>query len=140
MAHYKYFEEHTADIAFEAVGSTLEEMFEQAAIAVQNVQVDIKQIGAGECREIALEADDMEKLLFDFLSELLFYKDSELLIFSKFDLKVSEGTMNKVSGKCCGEVLNDKHDQKVDVKAITLHMFKVEKTTEGWKCFVIVDI
>jgi SHS2 domain-containing protein len=40
-----------------------------------------------------------------------------------------------------GEVLDPmRHDQVVDVKAVTLHRFQVARSPEGWKAFVILDI
>ncbi|MBN1385926.1 archease [Candidatus Woesearchaeota archaeon] len=137
---YKYIEGITrADVAFEAYGKTLEQMFSSAAQAVEEVQVDVSRIQGSETREIKLENEDIEKLLFDFLSELVYYKDAEQLVFSKFDIKIKDGYTLK--GKLTGEKIDfQKHNPKVDVKAITLHMFKVEKTDSGWKCFVIADI
>jgi SHS2 domain-containing protein len=41
----------------------------------------------------------------------------------------------------CGEVLDpDRHHPRVDVKAVTLHHFRLEKTDCGWKASVILDI
>jgi len=40
-----------------------------------------------------------------------------------------------------GEELNpDKHELVVDVKAVTLHRFRVEPTMRGWEATVILDI
>lgn len=34
----------------------------------------------------------------------------------------------------------DRHQQRVDVKAVTLHQFHLEKTNGGWIAQVILDI
>jgi SHS2 domain-containing protein len=40
-----------------------------------------------------------------------------------------------------GEVLDrDQHQERVDVKAVTLHRFQLEKTDDGWIAMVILDI
>ena len=40
-----------------------------------------------------------------------------------------------------GEKLDpDRHEQRADVKAVTLHRFQVEKTNGGWKATTILDI
>jgi SHS2 domain-containing protein len=40
-----------------------------------------------------------------------------------------------------GETLDrDRHEQRVDVKAVTLHRFQLEKTDDGWIAMVILDI
>ncbi|MEC4818008.1 MAG: archease [Scytonema sp. PMC 1069.18] len=40
-----------------------------------------------------------------------------------------------------GETLDrDRHEQRVDVKAVTLHRFQLEKMNDGWTAMVILDI
>ena len=43
MKKYKFFD-HTADVLFEAYGNTLGELFENAALATQETQADLKGI------------------------------------------------------------------------------------------------
>jgi len=35
---------------------------------------------------------------------------------------------------------SEKHNQRVDVKAVTLHQFQLEPTPNGWRAMVILDI
>lgn len=133
----------TADIAFEASGKTLEELFIQAALATTNVMVrDLKQIEGKERREILIEDDEIDMLLFNFLQEIIFYKDAEQLIFSRYDIKIrKEGPHFNLKAEFYGERLDmNKHDLIVDVKAVTLHKFEVKKTDAGWEATVILDI
>ncbi|MFB3925099.1 MAG: archease [Syntrophales bacterium] len=40
-----------------------------------------------------------------------------------------------------GEVLDpERHSQRVDVKAVTLHRFRLDRTEHGWEATVILDI
>jgi len=133
----------TADIAFEATGKSLEELFTSAADAMMNTQVDdLKKIELKKETKFTVKAPDVEKLLYNFLEELIFYKDAEQLIFAKYELKaekVAEGYVLSVKAK--GETLDQKkHTLVADVKAVSWHKFKVEKTKEGWKAIVIVDV
>ena len=134
--------DHTADVLFKAYGNNLEELFTQCSLALEDTQVDVSKIEAKEEVLITGNHKDLDGLLFDFLDDLLFYKDAELLMFNKFDFKIEE----KESGfhlecRAFGERLNfDKHDPKVDVKAITMHMFEVKKLDDGWVAQVLVDI
>lgn len=139
-ANRKYLE-HTADILFQAEAPTLGELFEQCALAVEESQVKLKNVGCREKKEIAGENKKIDLLLFDFLDDLLFYKDAEQLIFSQFDVAIEEKE-GKYKLKCLayGEKLSEKHEQKVDVKAITMHKFEVEKTEKGWKAQVLIDV
>ena len=141
---YEYLEETAiADIAFEARGQTLEELFQCAADAVTNVMIeDLNTIEPKESRFFKEKNNQLDLLLFDFLQEIIFYKDSEQIMLRAFELKIK-----KSNGEFCisttfkGEPLNpEKHEQRVDVKAVTLHQFTVEKTPDSWRANVILDI
>ncbi|MBD1928492.1 archease [Trichocoleus sp. FACHB-90] len=34
----------------------------------------------------------------------------------------------------------DRHQHQVDIKAVSLHRFQLEKTDDGWTAMVILDI
>jgi len=136
------FLEHTADAMFEAFGDNLEQLFENSALAVEETMVDIKSVKQIEEYDILLNNKEVEGLLYDFLSELLFLKDTENLLFSKFHIRIHciKG-MYELIANCFGEKINPKkHKLVADTKAITLHEFKVEQTKNGWMSKVIVDI
>jgi SHS2 domain-containing protein len=141
---YKFFEDVSiADIEFEATGKTLKELFESAAHALTDVQVkESRKLGQKERYEFEKEADDVEMLLFNFLSELVLIKDAERLLFSKFNIDIfPEKGKWKVKCECFGEKIDpEKHELLVDVKAVTMHKFKIEETKNGWKARVVLDI
>ncbi|MBI4379167.1 MAG: archease [Nitrospinae bacterium] len=141
---YRFLEDvATADIAFEASGETLEELFIASALATTNVMIrDLQQIEKRERREIKVEAEEMDLLLFNFLQEIIFYKDAEQLLFTEYDVKINEkDTPLGLIAEVYGEKLNmSKHDLIVDVKAVTLHQFEIKKIESGWKATVILDI
>jgi SHS2 domain-containing protein len=138
---YTYLE-HTADVLFQAEAPTLEALFEQCGLAVENAQVHIQNVEAKEKRIMTGESKNIESLLFDFLNDLLFYKDAEQLIFSRFDVRIEEKDgIYHLTCTAYGEKLDvEKHDPKVDVKAITMHEFEVKKTTDGWTARVLIDV
>ena len=133
-----------ADIAFEATGKTLNALFRASALATTNVMVkDLKAVKQRKIKKIEVESENVELLLFNFLQEIIYYKDAELLLFSKYDIKINEDKKQKKFNLQCmayGEKLNmKKHTLMVDVKAVTLHMFSVRKAKQ-WKARVILDI
>ena len=134
--------EHTADVLFEAEAATLGELFEQCALAVEESQVELKNIEPKNKVVLSGKNKDVEHLLFDFLDDLLFYKDSQRLIFSRFEVKVEEeeGAFNLTCDAFGEELDEERHEQLVDAKAITMHMFEVKKVEGGWKARVLVDI
>lgn len=141
---YKYLEETAiADIAFEARGKTLSELFQSAADATTNVMVeDLDSIEMKESRAFKEQNKELDLLLFDFLQEIIYYKDSEQLMLKAPVVNIVEkGGIFFLSTTFKGELLNpQKHEQRVDVKAVTLHQFSVEKDSEGWRAHVILDI
>jgi len=141
---YEYLEEiGTADIAFEATGRDLAELFSDAADATTNVMIDnIEAIQPRETRQIELSNDKLDMLLFDLLQELIFLKDAGRLL-----LRIREVQIDKrdeiyfLKATAEGEPLDaEQHHQRADVKAVTLHDFSVERTKGGWKARVLLDI
>jgi SHS2 domain-containing protein len=133
----------TADIAFEAWGEDLEETFISAADATMNVMVEeLNSIQPREKREFRLENEELDLLLFDLLQELIYYKDSEKLMLRIHQARVKRNAQPYVlEALALGEKLDpDRHHPRVDVKAVTLHHFRLEKSRQGWKALVILDI
>jgi SHS2 domain-containing protein len=141
---YEYLDDiATSDAAFRAWGETVEELFVAAAEATMNVMVgELETISPEQLREIRVESDAVDMLLFELLQELIFYKDAQRLLLRISDLQIKEeGDQFFLSADAHGEELNmEKHDLVVDVKAVTLHRYRVEQTPQGWEAMVILDI
>jgi SHS2 domain-containing protein len=141
---YHYLEEiGTADIAFEATGRDLPELFSEAADATTNVMIDnIEAIKSRTTRQIKLSNDKLDMLLFDLLQELIFLKDAERLLLRIREMQIDErDEIYFVKATAEGEPLDaERHWQRADVKAVTLHDFSVEQTKGGWKARVLLDI
>jgi SHS2 domain-containing protein len=133
----------TADVAFQAWGQTIEEMFIASAEATMNVMVaNLEKIERREKREIAIRSEAVDMLLFNLLQEVIFFKDAErlLLRIEEADIGYEEG-LYSLDATGWGEQIDPgRHELIVDVKAVTLHMFKVEQTPRGWEALIILDI
>ena len=141
---YKFLEEiGIADIAFEAVGHDLPELFRDAADATMNVMIDnLDAIEPRETRNIELSNEKIDMLLFDFLQELIYFKDAERLLLRTREVRIDERDQKCfLKAEAAGEPLDAaRHHQRADVKAVTLHDFSVEKEDGGWKARVLLDI
>jgi SHS2 domain-containing protein len=141
---YHYLEElGTADIAFEATGPDLPQLFRDAADATMNVMIDnLDAIESRETRQIELVSEQIEMLLFDLLQELIFLKDAERLLLRIRNLQIDEKDEKYfLKATAEGEPLDtERHQQRVDVKAVTLHGFSVKREKGGWKARVLLDI
>jgi SHS2 domain-containing protein len=141
---YTYLEDYAiADIAFEAEGTDQADVFIASAEATMNVMIeDIGAIEARERRTISLVNSQVDMLLFDLLQELIYYKDAEQLLLRVQDLAITERDGEyRLQASGAGERLDPtRHQQRADVKAVTLHRFTLEKSADGWKALVILDV
>ena len=139
---YKFLEDVAiADIAFEAYGKTLNELFENAALAIFELSAEVETIDAVKKIEFELENKKIDNLLYDFLSEILFLKDSKYMVFKHVHVTVNEGKKNKLKAILEGDRINPEVQHlENDIKAITMHMFEVKKEKDNWKATVVVDI
>ena len=121
--------DHTADIGVKAWGDNLPQAFEVAGYSMFDIITDAESIEPIMEREIKLEADDLEQLLVDWLSELLFILEVEGILFSKFEVSLeTEGEIKKLAATIHGEEMNlKKHVLKTEIKAITYHMLEVNR-------------
>lgn len=117
--------EHTADIAIRAYGKSLSEAFEQAAKGMFDIITDKSEIETVGQYDISLDAPDMEQLLVDWLSELLFLHSTNNIVFGFFKVDLDEKE-NRLSAHVFGEPFNiSKHKVGVEVKAVTYHMLEI---------------
>ena len=133
--------EHPSDVGFEVYGTTLEELFANAAIACYGFMTDIEEIEETEERAIEIESEDLYSLMFDWLDELLFLFESESLVFKKFDLKVDvSGDGTSISGRCRGGKFDPyRHESGIIIKAVTYNMMEIKKN-EFWHARVVLDV
>jgi len=118
-------------------------LFSDAADATMNVMIDnLDAIEPRETRHIELSNDEIDMLLFDFLQELIYFKDAKRLLLRARDARIEERDERYfLKAEAAGEVLDaTRHHQRADVKAVTLHGFCVEKEDGGWKARVLLDI
>ena len=119
--------DHTADIAVKAYGDTLENSFENAAKAMFDIITDSSEVENTGQYDIKLKADDLEQLLVDWLSELLYLHSANNLVFGFFKVELDKKN-NELTGRVFGEKLNmSKHKIGSEIKAVTYHMLEIRK-------------
>ena len=130
-----------ADIAYEAYGKDLNELFENAALAIFELSADVETIDAVKKIEFEMEHEKLDNLLYDFLSEILFLKDSKYMVFKHVYVTIKEGKKNKLKAVLEGDKINPEVQHlENDIKAITMHMFEVKREKNRWKATIVVDI
>ncbi|MHA2233659.1 MAG: archease [Candidatus Hodarchaeales archaeon] len=139
---FRYLDDLTSDVAFEARGESLEELLATVAKAMLNIMYDLDEVEPAKSLFVSITGDDAEHLLHRWLSELLFQFEVENMHFCEFrDISIrptSDGL--SVEGELWGEEA-DPTLMKTHVKGVTYHKFSVrqEKASE-WVATVVVDI
>ena len=138
--------EHPADVGFLAYGATLEQLFENAALAMMSLAGELDAIEERETREIQATGGDTESLLFAWLAEILAVADAEQLAFCRAQV-MQLGTGGEGAGqfRVRGVVFGESYDRArhragTYIKAVTYHQLRVEKTAEGWSAQVFLDV
>ncbi|TSC53761.1 MAG: hypothetical protein LiPW39_93 [Parcubacteria group bacterium LiPW_39] len=134
--------EHTADFKMKAYGKDLPEVFVNMAKGVASQQLEINDLNEagqtqGEWEEVAVETDDLESLLVDWLNEILYRSDANKKIYSDFEVLEFSESPYKIKTKIRGLPTTQK---KLEIKAATYHELEIKKTDGGWQATVIFDI
>ena len=142
---YRFIENLTmADVAFIARAKTLNQLFVSAGQAVTATMMkDLRTVRKRETRNFDLTSQALDLLLFNFLQEIIYYKDVDQLLLSRFILSIQSknDNMHRLTGQGQGEKIDPtRHPLLVDVKAVTLHKFEVVREQKGWRATVVLDI
>lgn len=130
-----------ADVAFVARGDTLESLFESSARALTEVMVDRRTVVGRVQRNLEVKSPTVDRLLYDFLTELIVIKDVDSLLFKDFKVSVTKGKEQRLTCVMRGEEIDrERHALRNDVKAVTMNMFGVKKRGPRWEATVVLDI
>jgi SHS2 domain-containing protein len=131
--------EHAADVGFRAGGRSLEELFENAALAVESIAMDIAAVEPRTEYLLAADGEDRESLLINWLSEIVYYIDGPRVAMCRFE--ISELSATSVRGKGWGEPRDPiRHPVRIVVKAVTYHQLRVQEEDGRWVAQVFLDI
>ncbi|KPV63833.1 MAG: hypothetical protein AOA66_0562 [Candidatus Bathyarchaeota archaeon BA2] len=137
------FLEHTADVYIASYGESLEEAFENAALATFEVMTDLKKIKPKVEETIELDAHDESALLYNWLEEFLIRFETTGNLYSRFKVLNIEETPSglKLKAKAWGEPYDpEKHPSKVGIKAVTYHRMEIMKKPKSIILRFILDI
>jgi SHS2 domain-containing protein len=133
-----------ADVAFVARADSLPSLFESAARALTGVMVDRRTVVGRVGRTTQLRSPTVDRLLYDFLTELIVIKDVDSLLFKDFKVTIVSGPEQSLSCEMRGEEIDrGRHALRNDVKAVTMHMFGVKNVGGDpgrWEVTVVLDI
>jgi SHS2 domain-containing protein len=129
-----------ADCALELHGTDLDDLFGTAARALAETMVDPATVAANVHRTVRLQARELDLLLHDWLSELIFLKDSERLVFPETIVSVQPVPPALSARLTGGQIDPARTERRADAKAVTFHQFTLERRATGWYARVVIDI
>lgn len=134
---------HTADVGIDVSGSSLEELFIEAAYGWKQCVIENSPTEPLEERKIELSASSLEDLMVQWLNELNFFLTVRQWILhnvvdTKISLKNSGGGLNILIN---GEPVDYKvHEICMEIKSVTYHQLQIRKVNGRYKTRVIFDI
>ncbi|TYO65107.1 archease [Bradyrhizobium hipponense] len=128
--------EHPADAKLRARGATLEELFAHAAEGLMSYLFGgaTPQAQPGQTETIRIDAPDLEALLVDWLSELLYRATAEHRAYVDFRIiEICEHKLIASARTVSSEAIDD-------IKAITHHELSIRRQNGGWEASIVFDI
>ncbi len=131
--------DHTADIGIIVHGENLKALFENAGEAFFHLITDLRKVKRRIERQINIGGESLDRLMVDWLSELLYLHDAENLLFRGFEVdSVGEDGLKAIAK---GELFQEGvHVIKTQVKAVTYHQIEVRQENGLWRAQVILDL
>jgi SHS2 domain-containing protein len=138
MKHFEILD-HTADIGIIVHGENLKALFENAGEAFFHLITDLRKVRRRTERRIDIGGESLDRLMVDWLSELLYLHDVENLLFKGFKVESvgEDGLRAVVKGEPFQEGV---HVIKTGVKAVTYHQIEVRQENGRWRAQVIFDL
>ena len=138
--------DHTADVAVEARGATLGDVF--AATADGMAAAMCEDVPAtGERYDLSVTAESLEALLFDYLDDLIYERDVRdvLPVDNRGVVDSVEGPDERdqadawqFTGSYRGVPLSDVTAR--DLKAVTYSEMEISERDDGWFAYVVFDV
>ena len=133
------FLDHTADIRMEVRGTTMEELFTNAAHGLTSLLAPETLPTPDREVHVELEGVDYNDLLVDWLREILFYYDAEGFVLS--EARVDALSQSALQGRLLGTTLSSEElSGEMEIKAVTYHGLAITRHETGFSAQVVLDI
>lgn len=137
------FHEHTADITIECWAPTLEEAFEEGALAALEVILDTSTVQPKDSVEISIQGVDLKELLVEWIGYLIALIDINSQFYSQFRVERIEETAQgyTLSAQVWGEDIDlERHDTRTEVKAMTYADMRINAAPEHTSLWFTLDL
>jgi SHS2 domain-containing protein len=128
---------HTADWELEVWAPDLPTLLEQAAHGMYTLAGVHLQGSPHQRQMLIIPANDIESLLVQFLSNLLWFEEDKHLGFDQFEIKIFKDDTYNLLAQLTGSTITS---MDKEIKAVTYHNLKVETTPDGWRVNIVFDV
>ncbi len=129
---------HAADIGVHGWGVTVEEAFEQAALALTAI-VTHTEVHGNVCVEVACNTPDQELLFVEWLNAIIFEMATRNMLFGRYSVRIAGPQLN---GTMWGEAVDvPRHAPACEPKGATYTALRVAREADGrWSAACIIDV
>jgi len=129
----------SGDVGIRARGKDYAEALVNAGIGLYSLITDLDKIGDEQLIEIEIKSDSPERLLVNYLNELIFHFDA--YGFTGRRIEIKEASANTIRAIIYGEHFDSSvHESRLLLKAATYHNIRIGQSGGGWLIEVIFDI
>lgn len=138
--------DHTADVGIVVSAPDLAALYVRAARGMFWVLSDVESVRDRESTAVAVEAQDKEALMVQWLSELNFVHTTENWVFRRFEVDAlmlphDDEHELRLEATCYGEPIDrSRHTIYTEIKAVTFHDMTVTETNDSWEVQIIFDM
>ena len=131
-----------ADIGFEAEGESVEDVFRGATQALLESMANPVTVSGEWERSIERTDVDLSSLLFEWLSDMVYWKDAAGVVYREAPLTLTrEGEGWLLRARLIGAPVNQQTQElHADVKGVTKHLYELKQTGDRWKARVVLEV
>ena len=137
--------EHLSDTGIEFYGNKLEKLFENAAMGMFSIIIDIDSVISKDKIKVNIitSHDDLGDLLVLWLEKIIYHFETASMVFAAFKVNSVKRSCQgyKLEAEIMGENFDsNRHEIKTGIKAPTYHQLEVKNNGQKWWGRVIFDI
>jgi SHS2 domain-containing protein len=131
-----------ADLAFEVDGDSLEDLFRGATQALIDTMANPATVGGTWERTIQRNEADAPTLLFDWLSDLVYWKDAAGVVYQDVQLTLNrQADKWELQARLLGAPVDPATQElRADIKGVTKHLYELSQCGSRWYARVVVDV
>jgi SHS2 domain-containing protein len=131
-----------ADLAFEADGDSVEDLFRGATQALIEAMANPVTVRETWERTIRRVESDTAALLFDWLSDLVYWKDAAGVVYREVRLTLTRQADEwELQATLLGAPVDPSTQElRADVKGVTKHLYALTEAGGRWTVRVVLDV